>query len=106
MTIQFNTDHNITNTEAHRAHFTNLLADELDRYSTHITHVDAHLTDENGGKEGNNDKRCVLETRIKGMPPMAVTNHANTEQQAVSGAINKLKSTLDTAIGRLKNHQN
>ena len=104
MTIQFNTDHNIDNKEAHKAHFTALIKDQFNRYEAHITHIDAHLSDENGAKKGQNDKRCVLETRIKGLPPMAVSNDADTSEQAVSGAIHKLKSSLDSSLSRLKDH--
>lgn len=104
MTIQFNTDHNIEGTEGFRATFIDLITDELSRFSDHITRIEAHLTDENGSKETPNDKRCVLEARVEGMPPMAVTNHADTHYQAVEGAIDKMKSVLDTKLGRLKDH--
>lgn len=63
-----------------------------------------HLTDVNGKKEGINDKRCVLEARVEGKQPIAVTNQADTHYQAAEGAIDKLNTSLDTVLGRLKNH--
>ncbi len=63
-----------------------------------------HLSDENGNKESEDDKRCMIEARLKGRQPMAVTNVANTYDQAVSGAIDKLETSLDTILGRLRNH--
>jgi hypothetical protein len=35
---------------------------------------------------------------------MAVTNHANTHEQAVLGALDKLKTSLQTIAGRLKEY--
>ena len=104
MIIQFNTDNNIDGTEKFTTTFTGLISDELERYSSHITRIEAHLSDENGKKEGINDKRCVLEARIEGRPPVAVTAHADTHYQAVDGAIDKLKASLDSILGRLKEH--
>ena len=105
MTIQFNTDHNIDGKEEMTAPLIALIKAELERFSHQITRVEVHLTDENGNKEGQNDKRCVLEARLEGMKPIAVTNHANTNEQAVEGAIEKLKTSLETILGRLSNHR-
>jgi len=104
MTIQFNTDSNITGGEKLRAPLISLISEELSRFSHQITRVEVHLSDENGPKEGLNDKRCTIEARLEGMKPIAVTNHANTHEEAVEGAVNKLKTSLDSVIGRLRNH--
>lgn len=104
MIIQFNTDHNIQGTEARGEYFTELAAAELERFSERITRLEIHLADENGSKEGHNDKRCILEARLNGMQPIAVTNHADTIAMAVDGAIDKLKASLDTILGRMSKH--
>lgn len=104
MNIQFNTDHNITGSEELSAPLMALISEGLSRYSSKITRIEVHLTDEDGNKDGQNDKRCILEARIEGMQPIAVTNHANTHEQAVRGAIDMLKTSLDTILGRLSNH--
>ncbi len=39
-----------------------------------------------------NDKRCMLEARIEGMQPIAVTAHGDIIQEALKGALSKLKS--------------
>ena len=78
--------------------------EELSRFSHQITRVEVHLSDENSDKEGLNDKRCMIEARLEGIKPIAVTNHANTHEQAVAGAVEKLKTSLDTILGRLRNH--
>ena len=104
MIIQFNTDSNIKGSEALKTLLTDIISEELSRFSNHITRVEVHLSDENGRKEGLNDKRCMLEARIEGRKPIAVINHADNHEQSVSGAIDKLKASLDTIFGRLKNH--
>ena len=104
MTIQFNTDNNIKGSEKLSAPLISLISEELNRFSHQITRVEVHLSDENGPKKGQNDKRCMLEARLEGMKPIAVINNANTHEQAVEGAIEKLKTTLDTILGRLRDH--
>jgi hypothetical protein len=104
MTIQFNTDNNITGSEELRVPLIALISEELGRFSQHITRLEVHLSDENGDKDGPNDIRCLLEARLEGRQPIAVTNLANTHEQAVEGAIKKLKTSLNTILGRLRNH--
>jgi ribosome-associated translation inhibitor RaiA len=104
MQIQINTDKNIIVSEELIASSTALIAEELSRYSQQITRVEVHLSDENGLKDGVNDKRCMVEARLAGMKPMAVTDYANTHEQAVFGAIDKLKTSLETITGRLRNY--
>jgi ribosome-associated translation inhibitor RaiA len=104
MIVQINTDHNIEGKEKFTSTFTELITDELGHFSEHITRVEAHLADENGKKSGPDDIRCTLEARIEGRQPIAVTNHADTPYQAVSGATDKLRASLQTIFDKMKNH--
>jgi ribosome-associated translation inhibitor RaiA len=104
MQIQFNTDKNVTGIEGLIASSTSLISEELSRYSQQITRVEIHFSDEDGKKDGVNDKRCMMEARLSGMKPIAVTSQANTHEQAVLGAIDKLKASLEKITGRLKNY--
>ncbi len=104
MTIQINSDSNLTVHKEFRAQLQSQITEELSRFSDHISRLEVHLSDENGHKDALNDKRCMMEARIEGMKPIAVTNMANNHEQAVDGAIEKLKTTLDTKFGRLNNH--
>ncbi len=104
MTIQFNTDNNVSVHEAFGSKLDGILSDELSRFSEYITRLEVHLSDVNGSKDGINDKRCMLEARLKGKQPIAVTEQANTYDLAVTGAIDKLKTSLDTIVGRMSNH--
>lgn len=104
MIILFNTDNNIALGEKRSAPLIALLTKGLSRFSNQITRLEVHLSEEDGNKEGLSDKRCLLEARLEGLPPIAVSNHANTHEQAVTGAMDKLKTTLDKTLGRLRNH--
>ena len=104
MQIQFNTDKNVILNEEQIASSTSIISEELSRFSTQITRLEIHLSDEDGNKDGFNDKRCMVEARLAGMKPFAVTDHANTHEQAILGAIDKLKTSLETITGRLKDY--
>jgi len=104
MKIQFNTDSNITESKELRDSLIALISEGLSRFSDQITRLEVHLSDENSLKKGLNDKRCLLEARLEGRQPIAVKNQANNLEQAVVGAVDKLKVSLDTKIGRLKNY--
>lgn len=104
MTIQLNADNNLNIHEAFGAKLKELLSDELSRFSEHITRLEVHLSDENGSKKGTDDKRCLLEARIAGRQPVAVSELADTHENSVSGAIEKLKASLDTIFGRLSTY--
>lgn len=105
MKIQLNTDVHIDGTEALAEQVSTTVEQALERVSAHISRVEVHLSDENGGKNGPHDQRCMLEARLEGRPPVAVTEHAATLEQAVNGAAQKLAHLLDRTLGRLHDHR-
>jgi len=105
MQIQVNTDKNIDGHEALVAQVEATVTQSLSHFSGHITRVEVHLSDENGDKHGQHDKRCMLEVRLEGRQPAAVTCEAATVEQAVAGAADKLKSSLESTLGRLHDHR-
>jgi hypothetical protein len=104
MTIQFNTDKNIAGSEEKSAPLVEFLTTDLSRFSDQITRLEVHLSDQNGHKDGLNDVRCLLEARMEGRQPIAVTNDADTSSLAVKGASDKLKSALETIVGRARSY--
>lgn len=100
MKIQINTDRNIEGYEALAAHVHGLVEAALKHFSEHITRVEVHLSDENAAKSGQNDKRCMIEARLEGHPPLAVTHHAANVHQAVEGAAEKLLRLIESTLGR------
>jgi ribosome-associated translation inhibitor RaiA len=105
MKIQLNTDVNIDGTEALAAQVGAIVEQALKRFSQHVTRVEVHLSDENAGKSGQQDQRCMLEARLEDRQPVAVTDHAATLEQAVHGAAHKLAHLMDSALGRLHDHR-
>ena len=104
MQIEINTDKNVIGSEDFKAWSASLISEELSRFSEQITRVVVHFSDEDGSKDGFNDKRCMMEARLAGMKPIAVTENANTNEQAISGAIDKMIASLEKLTGRLKNY--
>ena len=104
MTIQINTDNNLNVHEAFGKKLDEIISKTLSHFSEHITRLEVHLSDENGSKVGINDKKCLLEARLEGRQPIVATQLANNYEQALHGALEKLKSSLDTIIGKMKNH--
>ena len=104
MTIQLNADKNLTIHQEYEDKIKQTINQGLDKFDDLITRLEVHLSDENGSKDGLDDKRCLLEVRISGKDPIAVSNVGNTYDLALNGAINKLKSKLETIAGKLKTH--
>lgn len=73
----------------------------LNRFAQQITRVEVHLSDENGKKNGGDDKKCKLEARLAGLQPVAVSGSGTNLDQAVSGALDKLGNLLEHKLGRL-----
>ena len=105
MQIQVNTDHSIEGHEALAAQVSGVVESALSRFSDHITRVEVHLSDESGHKSSQNDKRCMMEARLEGHPPIAVTHDAATLDQAVDGAADKLVRLIESTLGRLRDHE-
>ena len=102
MQIQVNTDHNIEGGAGLVAYVSNVVEAALNLVSDHITRVEVHLSDETGSKSSPNNIRCVMEARLEGHQPIAVTHEASTVDEAVEGAANKLARRVDRVIERLR----
>jgi len=105
MKIQFNTNKNINGDEKHQNYFSNLIEKKLIRYQSHVSRIEVYITDQNGKKEGLDDILCLLEARIEGIQTIAVSDQADSIEQAVSGATEKLKTALETILGRMQNQK-
>lgn len=100
MQIEVSTDSTIEGREKLIAHVQGVVEGALERFSARITRVEVHLTDVNGQKGGPDDTRCVMEVRLEGRPPVAVTSQEASVDQAVSHAAGKLKRLVDSTLGR------
>lgn len=98
MKIQINTDHNIQGREALVERYSNDVASALANVSTHVTRVEVHLSDENAAKDGQHDKRCMMEARLEGRQPIAVTEQAATLDLSLQGACRKLTRMIGNIV--------
>ncbi len=106
MQILLNTDANIDSREAFATQVTNAVECALNQVSDNITRIEVQLSDVNSNKKGGaDDMRCVLEARLKGRKPIAVTHHASTVDQAVDGAAGKLSRLIESTLGRQHDHR-
>lgn len=105
MKIQVNTDDNVEGREKLARRVEAEVSRTLGHLSDHITRVEVHLSDENSGKSGRDDKRCLMEARIEGRQPVAVSNLAGSLDEAFCGAAEKLRRALERTLGRLKDHK-
>jgi len=102
MKIQINTDNNIEGSDELTQQTRAVVESALERFAEQITRVEVHLSDENSSHKGGSDKRCAMEARLEGMQPVAVTDQAETIEQAVNGAADKLEKMLKHTLGRLR----
>ena len=102
MQIQVHTDHNIEGHEKLAAWVSDVLEQALLGVSDRISRVEVHLTDQNSAaKTGANDMRCVMEAKLDGRPPLAVTEHADTIHNAIIAGSDKLSRLIDHTLERV-----
>lgn len=105
MQFQFNTGYGVDGTEAWGAEVEEAMRSALGHWTSHLTRIEVHLRDENAGKGGESDKRCEIEARIAGRPPLSVTDAAAGFEQAIHGATTKLEHALRHAVGKLESNR-
>lgn len=99
MQIQVNTDHNIAGISP-ADHVRAVVEAALSHIGEHVTRVEVHLSDVNSHKGDSADKRCVMEARLAGRKPMAVSHQAATVGQAIDGAGDKLRRAVEKVLER------
>ena len=100
MQIQVNTNESVEAGTGLIKHVEEVVNRGLGRFRDHVTRIEVHLSDVNGAKPGENDKRCLMEARLAGRQPTAVSELANSEHQAIDGAVQKLKRQLDSILDK------
>lgn len=100
--IIINSDNYINLNEDKIEALSQIVGDRLGRFKERLTRVVAHIADENAGKGGQDDIRCMLEARPEGMDTLNVTAHASDVNAAVRAACDKLERLLDDTFARLR----
>ena len=102
MQIQVHTDNNITGREDVVRLVQSTVEGAIGRFADRITRVEAHLSDTNSHKSKGDDKRCLLEARLAGLQPIAVSHQAPTIELAVTSAADKLQRAIESKVGRVQ----
>ncbi len=74
----------------------------FDRFNEFLTRAEVFLADENSERGGNNDKRCTIELRLKGLNPEAVTANAGDIQLAIKNATDKALQLMRNRTEKLR----
>jgi ribosome-associated translation inhibitor RaiA len=99
--IQVYTDNHIVGSAELAAQAEAAVVAALDRFGDRITRVEVHLADQDSSRKfGERDKRCLMEARLAGLEPIAVSHQAATLQQALDGAADTLQKTLQRTLKR------
>jgi RNA polymerase sigma factor (sigma-70 family) len=73
----------------------------LSRFGDRVTSVEVHFADDDSRhKSGHNDKRCVMEVRLAGIPPIAASHQGSSLDQALEGVADKMGKMLNRTLGR------
>lgn len=105
MQVIVNTDSNVDGTERVSGGLETIVEDSLSRYSERLTRVEVHLSDGSAGRSSADDIKCSVEARPAGGTPVVVTDNAQSVEEALSGALNKMKRLLETHFGKLENRK-
>lgn len=103
MQVQVNTGRSVEGGERLTHYVQATVQEKLQRFVDEVTRVEVHLSDENSHKSHGDDKKCTLEARPAGRPPVAVTHQAATLDQAIHGAVEKMGRLLDSTFGHSHN---
>ncbi|MGV7208863.1 HPF/RaiA family ribosome-associated protein [Oxalobacteraceae bacterium A2-2] len=101
MQININADKTIERHAGLDQHVETVVNNALHRFGEQITRVEVHLSDNLGQKSADGDNRVLMEARVTGQQPIAVSDHAATLHQAIGGAADKLKRSVDSVLGKL-----
>lgn len=102
MQINVNTDKTIERHAGLDDHVQTVVHAALHHFGEQISRVEVHLSDNKSAKSADGDNRCMMEARVSGYQPIAVSDHAGTLHQAITGCADKLKRAVDSALGRLQ----
>jgi ribosomal subunit interface protein len=102
MTILVNTDNHIAGKEQLNTYITTLFNEKLARFNAHLTRVEVHLSDENAGKAGADDKNCNIEARLEGFDPIFASAQSEDISAAIHDALQKIKRGIEHHLDKVK----
>ncbi|MEO5909597.1 MAG: HPF/RaiA family ribosome-associated protein [Pelobium sp.] len=102
MTIQVNTDNHIEGKEDLINYITELFTEKLSRFDGQLTRVEIHLSDENAGKSGSDDKKCNVEARLEGLDPIFASAQSDEMSKAIHESLQKIKRGIEHHLDKVK----
>ncbi len=102
MTILVNTDNHIEGKEELNTYINTLFNEKLARFDAHLTRIEVHLSDENAGKAGSDDKNCNIEARLEGYDPIFVSAKSDQTSLAIHDALHKIKRAIEHQLDKVK----
>jgi hypothetical protein len=75
-----------------------VIAGTLERFSSRVSRIEAHLSDVGGVKPGVRDKVCSLQAWVTGAAPLVASHEAATLTEAIHDAAAKLERLIARAI--------
>lgn len=105
MQIFVRTDNNIDGHERFAHWVESEVGQTLSQFGSAINRVDVYLKDESAGRRGGDHILCVMEARSAGLQPIVASHRDGTSSEAVTGAVAKLKRTLESARDRFREHK-
>ncbi|MCW1886052.1 HPF/RaiA family ribosome-associated protein [Luteolibacter flavescens] len=101
MFIQVHTDHHLRGGAEMKEEVISVVEPALSRFSSRITDLEVHLSDQNGEKGGEKDMRCAMEARLAGLPPLGVSHSDNSLSEAIEGAAERLERLIEHHLGKI-----
>ena len=103
MQVQVHADDSIQGGESLAQWVQEEINTKMARLKEYVVRVEVFLTGVDALKStGGPGKRCVLETRATGRPPIAVNAEAEKVKDAFSGSIEKLRRAVEADLGKVK----
>lgn len=100
--IQIRTDKNIESSAGLEEHVRNSVNKAMTHFDERLTRVEVHLRDVNGDKFGERDHECMMEARLRGVKPLAVTHADSNLHLAIAGATERLRNAVSNLVGRME----
>lgn len=102
MQVLVSSDHHIVGGVDLTERVQGVVEGRLEGFGGRITRVEVHLNDLNSSKLGERDKRCVMEARLGGLKPIAVSHEAPTLTEAIHVAADKLERAVEHTLDGLE----
>ncbi|ESZ62482.1 HPF/RaiA family ribosome-associated protein [Mesorhizobium sp. L103C131B0] len=105
MLVQVNSDNTITGTAELTDRLDARLQHDLARFADRITTLEVNFSDESAREGRAHGVQCSIEARIANRQAEAVSDSGQNVEQALTGAVAKLRRSLDRTVGRDKDHK-